>query len=143
MAQGAGFKHITVTAADEDDVVIVAGAVDAETPMEEAPAVAQQPDEPAVANEQVAEAPATEAPAVEEQLGEEPAVEEQPSAPERAAAASAPASKSPVKAPRKDDYHETTLKDLENAPMPFAQRVVIIAAVVLIVIAVVYCAFFM
>ena len=39
---------------------------------------------------------------------------------------------------RADDYHETTLEDLESGGMPFAQRVVIVAAVVCIIGALVY-----
>ena len=37
-----------------------------------------------------------------------------------------------------DAYHETTLEDLEPTPMPLAQRIVIIAAVVCIIGALVY-----
>ena len=91
MAQGEGFKHITVTAADDDDVVIVAGAV---------------------------EAPAQNA-------GDEPAAEEpKPSGSKKDSS-------------KKDSYHEATLEDLKQEPMP-AQRVVIIAAIVCIIGALIY-----
>ena len=102
MAQGEGFKHITVTAADDDDVVIVAGAV---------------------------EAPAQNA-------GDAPAAEEpEPSGSKKD---SFKKDSSKKDSPKKDAYRETTLEDLKQEPMPFAQRVVIIAAIVCIIGALIY-----
>ena len=61
--------------------------------------------------------------------------------------ASLPKPESGNQAPRRtakaDSYHETTLADLESEPMPFAQKVVIIAAVVCIIGALVYYFVFM
>ena len=54
MAESEGFKHITVTAADDEDVVIVAGASEAAAP---APT---QPEGEAPAKEAVAPEPAGE-----------------------------------------------------------------------------------
>ncbi|MBR3182602.1 MAG: SURF2 Surfeit locus protein 2 [Eggerthellaceae bacterium] len=108
MTQGESFKHITVTAPEEDDVVIFAGA----TPAEE-PEAHESIEEPAEVSE--------------------PVVQPQTAAPMPAA---------PAK-PKADTYHETTLDDLTSTPMPLAQRIVIVAAIVCIIGAVIYCAFFM
>ena len=43
-----------------------------------------------------------------------------------------------VKRSQEDGYRETTLEDLESSGMPFAQRVVIVAAVVCIIGALIY-----
>lgn len=113
MAQGEGFKHITVTAPEEEDVVILAGMASSE-PAEEA-----QDVESAAKDDEVVQ----------------PEEVPQPKA----------AQPKPVKRskPKADAYQETTLEDLKSAPMPFAQRVVIIAAIVCIIGAVIYCAVFM
>ena len=108
MEQGEGFKHITVTVAEEEDVVIHAG-------LGEAPV----PEEPEPAPEPVS-AP-------------EPALV---SAPEVAA-------KPKPKPVPEDGYHETTLEDLQDRSMPLAQRIVIIAAIICIIGAVIYCFAFM
>ena len=84
------FKHIKVTAAAEDDEVVVAG-VSQETPQTAASAAPTKPRE-----------------------------QREP------------------RQPREDSYHETTLEDLERTPMPLAQRIIIIAAVVCIIGALVY-----
>lgn len=118
MAQSEGFKHITVTAADEDDVVIVAGAV------EEAPEPTDVPGA-AVAPES------------------EPAAEAVPEpAPETPSAQSVPAQKpAPAAKPKKDDgYREATLEDLADHSMPLAQKITIVAAIILIIVAIAYCA---
>ena len=105
MANSKEFSHITVTADDDDDVVIQAGVVEepaAEEPVEEAPL-----EEPAAeeADDAVAEAV------------EEAAVEKE-GAGETADAAS---------------YHETTLDDLEATKMSTTQKVIIVVAVLGIV----------
>ena len=97
------YKHITVTAADED-VVIHAGVARAEP--EPAPAPAP---EPVAASEP------------------EPVPSTQPSG----------------RAEKDDAYRETTIEDLETEPMPAAQRIVIIAAVLCIIGALVYYFVFM
>ena len=117
MAQGEGFKHITVTAAEDEDVVILAGA----TPT----------------GDSVITEPATEEPVPEEPVkAQSPVPEPQPSK------ATKPAPSKRAKA-KGDSYRETTLEDLEDTSMPFAQRVVIVAAIVCIIGAVIYCALFM
>ena len=84
------FKHIKVTAAEEDDEVVVAG-VQPEVPQTVASAAPTKPRE-----------------------------QREP------------------RQPHGDSYHETTLEDLEGTPMPLAQKIVIIAAVICIIGALVY-----
>ena len=108
MANSKEFSHITVTADDDDDVVIQAGVVEepaAEEPVEEAP-LEEPVDEPAAeeADDAVAEAV------------EEAAVEKE------GAGETADAS-----------YHETTLDDLEATKMSTTQKVIIVVAVLGIV----------
>lgn len=113
MAQGEGFKHITVTAPEEEDVVILAGMASSEAAEEAEDVEVAAVDDEAVQPEAVAQPEAV-----------------QPK---------------PVKRskPKTDSYHETTLEDLKSTPMPLAQRVVIVAAIVCIIGAVIYCAVFM
>ena len=118
MAQGEGFKFITVTAPEEDDVVIVAGAV-GEHGQPETPEPTPAP-EPELAPESASE----------------PVLEPAPAPAPAPAPTSKPKSRS--KPTRSDDYRETTLEDLEQGPMPLAQRIVIIAAIVCIIGAVIY-----
>lgn len=110
MAQGEGFKHITVTAADDEDVVIVAGAV------------GQSGEESDAARTEDLAQTREEAP------DPRPEAELQP---EMHRASKSTASKD-------DSYRETTLEDLEQGPMPIAQRVVIVAAIVCIIGALIY-----
>ena len=105
MANSKEFSHITVTADDDDDVVIQAGVVEepaAEEPVEEAPLEEPGAEE---ADDAVAEAV------------EEAAVEKE-GAGETADAVS---------------YHETTLDDLEATKMSTTQKVIIVVAVLGIV----------
>lgn len=125
MAQGEGFNHITVTAAEEEDVVIMAGLQDAAVPEgdeiapEPAPEAAPEP----VAAPEVAPEPAS---------APNPAPEPDPARqPQRKPAAG------------KGEYHETTLADLQGQSMPLTQRIVIIAAIICIIGAVIYCVAFM
>ena len=107
MTDATGFTHITVSTDDDDDVVIQAGIADDPA---EAPAV-PEPAGPAEGAE--AEVPA----AVAEVAVAESAAAE---------AAEAPA---PAPAPRLDDgYRETTLEDIQSAPMSSTQKVVIVVA---------------
>ena len=108
-----GFSHITVTPADEEDEVIEAGLSVNQT----------------TGTVQMEEAPDPEpAPAQEEK----PPAAVRPAAPEKGARKAAAS-----------EYHETTLEDLQAQSMPFAQKVVIIAAVICIIGAIVYCIAFM
>lgn len=113
MAQGEGFKHITVTAPEEEDVVILAGMASSERAEEVQRVEAAVVDDEAVQPEK---------------------------APQPKEAQPKPVKRSK---PKEDRYRETTLEDLKSTPMPFAQRVVIVAAIVCIIGAVIYCAFFM
>ena len=85
--RGSLMKHITVTPAEDDEVIVV-GA------------------EPA------------------RETTREPARETTDEKPERR--------------PKPDEYHETTLEDLQSTSMPLAQKIVIIAAVICIIGALVY-----
>ena len=138
MAQGESFKHITVTAPEEDDVVIMAGA---SAPASHECAEASEDVgmvETSAARPERVDAPddagmveksgrgALCAPAERSEAAFQSPVT--PSAPEKRS--------QPARA--KDAYAEPTLQDLEDAPMPLAQRIVIIAAVVCIIGAVIY-----
>lgn len=140
--------RITVTPAEEDEV-IVAGLPAEQTP------------EPArftgIADESSAEAASVGQTGVvgQDSNGKGPSAVEQASAAKETAATSAkpsatvesasvstaapePAIASTGRRKAKDEYHETTLEDLEPTKMPFAQRVVIVAAVLCIIGALVY-----
>ena len=154
------FKHITVTAADEDEVIIAGvGAVeptapdaaikpDAATGPDAAaePDVSTEPDaaaEPDVSTELDASTePDAAAPSAEgTDLGSEPMPEAAPGS-DRIEASTTPVPSQTAPAKRKkaraDNYRETTLEDLESQSMPLAQKIVIIAAVVCIIGALVY-----
>lgn len=86
---------------------------------------------------------------VDEPLAEEPQVdsliesapEQSPVQPESEQPREQPVAETPVstQAPARDDgYHETTLEDLNGSPMPFAQKAVLIAAALLVIVAVAY-----
>lgn len=111
-----GFKHIAVTAAEEDDFVIKAGIVE-DGPAEPATSASTEP------------APAEPA-SVDPEINSEKR-EVKPAATRKPA---------PKKA---DGYRETTLEDLEAKPMPLTQKVVIVAAILCIIGAVIYCVAFM
>ena len=116
-----GFSHIKVggDSFDDDDEVIVAGI-----PSNAATEPATEPEpEPTLEPESAPEP----APAITATTESEP--EPEP----------APATKSATaKKAKKDDYHETTLEDLESTKMGGMQIVLIIAAIVLVIIAGVY-----
>jgi len=111
-----GFKHIAVTAAEEDDFVIRAGVSDQHETEPEPEPEEQEETELADSAEMV----------VDEKTG--PEVESKP----KPAPARKPAAK------KKDTYHETTLEDLNSTQMPLAQKIVIAAAIVCIIGAVIY-----
>lgn len=112
MANTGEFKLISVSAGEDEDVVIHAGIPDADpaTPQEGAKPAAHAPEAPSE--------PAEDAP-----RAQQPARSNAPK-PE-------------------DDYHETTLEDLQDGPMPTAQKAVIIASVLCIVGAILYYFIFM
>ena len=126
MADGEGFKHIALNAPDDDEVIVAGVAA------EEGAAGSASPAAAAGAASQPASAAVPDAgnapdatPAAAERAAEQPAKEGAPQ----------PASGRKDAA---DRYAETTLEDLESEPRPLAQRIVIIAAVLLIIAALVY-----
>lgn len=120
MAKG-DFKHIQVTAAEEDEVIIAGVG---------APADSMEPT--------VGQAPKSEPMAQQPPASQSSQVAPSPAQPERPATTSKPTKSSSKGVKKKDDYHETTLEDLQGTPMPLAQKIVIIAAVVCIIGALVY-----
>ena len=112
------FSRITVSSPDDDEIVIRAGAPRG---------LADEADRPAEAAFEragSAAAPAAEPVAAAEAAPTTPdSSDDEPVAPSR----------------RKDDaYHETTLEDLEGGKAPLVQKIVIVAAVVLIACFIVY-----
>lgn len=117
MANPQEFSHITVTA-DEDDVVIQAGAVE-EAVVEEAPAAEvddAREEDPESAPEDVSSASGCNA--------------EVPASPE-AASASATTPTTPTAREKADaaSFRETTLDDLESTRMSTTQKAIIVVAV--------------
>ncbi|MFR6289718.1 SURF2 Surfeit locus protein 2 [Adlercreutzia equolifaciens] len=117
MANPQEFSHITVTA-DEDDVVIQAGAVE-EAVVEEAPAAEvddARDEDPESAPEDVSSASGrnAEVPASSEAASASATTPTAPTAREKADAAS---------------FRETTLDDLESTRMSTTQKAIIVVAV--------------
>ena len=117
MANPQEFSHITVTA-DEDDVVIQAGAVE-EAVVEEAPAAEvddAREEDPESAPEDVSSASGrnAEVPASSEAASASATTPTAPTAREKADAAS---------------FRETTLEDLESTRMSTTQKAIIVVAV--------------
>lgn len=156
MAQDEGFKLIQVTAPEDEDVIIHAGVSDA--PFGDASAIQTEDaigNDSAVQDEPAADggsATRTKTAPGRSTAQADPLIDGTPV--EAAVEAPTPAlvnaeeGQSP-KATRKAlakpqaGYHETTLEDLQDTSMPLAQRIVIIAAVVCIIGALIYCCFFM
>ena len=111
-----GFKHIAVTAAEEDDFVIRAGV--SEQPGIESESESEELEEVEPVDSSEVEVDEKPEPEVEPELKPTPARK--------------PAAK------KKDTYHETTLEDLNSTQMPLAQKIVIAAAIVCIIGAVIY-----
>lgn len=104
MADNLGFSHITVTADEDEDIVIQAGVVD--EPSAKEPSVSAPTPEAAPAADGGAEA-AEVAPAAD--IAPEPPARSRPAAPD-------------------DGYRETTLEDIESAKMSGTQKAVILVA---------------
>ena len=123
------FKHISVSTADEDDEVIVAGMT--------------RP-EPARAGASPAPVPES---SLELQPEPEPQSEPDPKSEQErgSSAASVQSGKRVDGAGRADSdgYRQTTLDDLKGEPMSLTQKVVIIAAIICIIGAIVYYCVFM
>ena len=130
MASDKQFSHITVNAAEEDDVVIQAGSplppVDEPAPPSALP-VSQ--DDVEVAPEAATAAAAAEPEAFEvstEQVFESPE-------PQGLGASDAPAD-----TPAAPAWREQTLEDLETGPMSNMQKIVLGAAAVFVIVALVW-----
>ncbi len=111
MADTPGFTHITVSADDDDDVVIQAGIADGPA---EAAEGAEAADEAADAADAPEEAePASDVPEeAEPEPKAEPEAEPEPAAPRA----------------ERDGYRETTLDDLAEGKMSTTQKAVIVVA---------------
>lgn len=127
MAQDKQFSHITVNAAEDDDIVIVAGASAAPVAK---PQVPSAQDEPAY---NAGAAQGFEAPVSDEDFAADEAPLSNLDADEAAEAAhtAAPASSDQA-------WREQTLEDLEAGPMSNMQKIVLGAAAVFIVVALVW-----
>lgn len=140
MGDSSSFKHITVTAEPEQDEVIQAGVRPASPTAD-----AAQREEAAVSDVQAAgenDGRARVPAAVEGQPASAEPAQTQDGAPAKQGSDQARSPRVQQKRPD-DGYREQTLEDLKSEPMPLTQKVVIVAAVVLIVVAIVYCVFFM
>lgn len=117
-------KHITVTPAEEDEVVYAGAAAQPEDDglagsepngeLVDVPDVAPEPQAKVVSAAAAADVP-------------EIAAEPKPVSGQQ-----------PAKRPRADSYREATLEDLQSDGMPLMQKVIIVAAVVCIIGALVY-----
>ncbi len=121
MANEQGFSHIKVTSSDQADEVIYAGVSAQPKP--------DSPEQPEQSNEQAqSQQPAQ---------GEEQAQGGKAAQPQQQAQAAQPKQPKRQK-PADDGYRETTLEDLKGTKAPLAQKLVIIAAIVLIIVAIAY-----
>ncbi len=135
MADDKAFSHITVSADDEDDFVIHAGVRPG------AKAAQQQETLASPVVESSKPAPAQD-PSLEEALRSEPAAEASVSVePSSTEAAQGDARSARRKSSEGEAYRETQLEDLKGAPMPTAQKVVIIVAALAVIGFIVYYAF--
>lgn len=111
MADNLGFSHITVTADEDEDIVIQAGVVD--EPSAKEPSVSAPASEAAPAadggTEAAEVAPAADGGAEAAEVAPEPPARSRPAAPD-------------------DGYRETTLEDIESAKMSGTQKAVILVA---------------
>jgi len=121
VAQGE-FKHITLTPADEDDVVINAGVSKSSAAID-----SDSVDERDSADD--VENASEGAGALSRESRENSS---------KIDAAATGRKSQGQRAGKKDDYHEATLEDLQGEPMSLTQKAVIIAAVVCIIGALIY-----
>lgn len=118
MAEVSGFKHISVSADSDDDVVIWAGT-DAEG------ASLEVPDSVQIQN-----------------VGAEPALKESNDS-AKPAPAPAPVERTAQPGVEERGYRETTLDDLKSEPMSKTQKIIIACAIAAVAAAVVYYFVFM
>ena len=141
--------RIKVTPAEEDEVIVAgmpsgkevdgASAVGANDAFVNEPPAVEQTPAPRQAPPAAESTPLSSTPSTQPASSPAPAPSEadgKPGVAKDAVSRSAPAAKQPKRA--KDEYHETTLEDLESTSMPLAQRIVIVAAVVCIIGALIY-----
>lgn len=110
MADKLGFSHITVTADEDEDIVIQAGVVD--EPSAKEPSVSAPAPEAAPAADggaEAAEGDTADGGAEAADIAPEPPARSRPAAPD-------------------DGYRETTLEDIESAKMSGTQKAVILVA---------------
>lgn len=124
MARERQFKHIAVTPADGEDVVIHAGVVE-DAPSEDDGDTCDFEIPDGVFDAEAPNGGDREDGLLPKGVPEDGALGE-------ATSRYAPASR------RNGGYREATLEDLESSRMPITQKIVIIAAVVLIIVAIVY-----
>ena len=126
MAEEKKYSFITVETDDDDDIVIQAGSPVEPAPVVE-PCLSAQPASAPIESEPV-ESAAVEPEAVEafDDSASDVAPSSQEEAPETFAAPAAPKK-------AKSGYRETTLEDLDAAPMGTTQKVVIAAAVIAVI----------
>lgn len=133
MADGGGFKHIVLNAADDDEVIM------AGLPAGEAHGSAFHPEDAADALQDGAVSAAGEAETLDGSCAKEviSPVGGLPASKGGTVSDAGP-SRSSQRPPHGEDDLQTTLDDLKPAPIPMTQRIVIIAAVLLIIVALVY-----
>ena len=136
MSEGKAFKHISVVAEPEEDMVIEAGMV------EHAVSAAGESEPEAVRPAAPGQMPAEIVPG-QKLVDDSPTAGGMPVDAERAARGRTAGTTAAKRQAADDGYRDPTLDDLEGAPMPLAQKVVIVAAIVLIAMAIVYCTLFM
>ena len=137
MPEGRKFSHISVNAAEDDDIVIEAGAYAkpvAESTSEPNPAPSQaraSQYEPGLEPELAPESASTQVSDSEPQQQANAAAEPQ-EAPDEKAAAKAHASVAPR------DTYDQTLEDLERTPMSSMQRNVLIGLAIVVIASCIY-----
>lgn len=139
MADPKGFTHIQVTPEPEEDTVIRAGvgaqgAPSASEGSSAHPQTQAQQIPPARPQTQPQPAPAPMPAPAPQQVAQPQQQPSQQAVQQRRATPSA----APAPARKKDEYHETTLEDIESAKMSTMQKCVIVGAIVLLIIGAVY-----
>lgn len=124
MAEVSGFKHISVSADSDDDVVIWAGAEGASS---------EVPDSAQINKGASAEAP-------DSTQTNQGALKESS---DSAKPAPAPVERTAQPAAKNQGYRETTLDDLKSEPMSKTQKIIIACAIAAVAAAVVYYFVFM
>ena len=142
MVDNGSFKHISVTAPEEDDVVITAGISSSEGGAEKRAENARPDYAPSHEEPKPSAALSREAAAESQKAAAEPktspeaisaAPKSQKAVPEERSGSGEKRGEKPDRRPRGHAHHEQTLEDLEPEPMPLTQKLFIIAAVICII----------